>query len=558
MRFRIMPLEERIVLDATAVHDVLNSYHLESTTPNTPTTTTHDSSVNQTSDPNTRTATIVDTSASTAPIDPPTPPNFTPGPNETVINVNAPVTIPNWATNITGDSTNTFDVTAANPALFTVQPTIDPITGTLTFQPAPNAIGSTIVTATLFESDNPTESVTKTFSIDILPPAVPFIQNSTILPVLLVDTTTPNLINETNPELSITLRNTAELLTSTNSTTDILNQNDVQAAGYTRAIDTSINRETSEFLSGGKTTTDNIFIIHPTNVIPQPSLNKIIEELPVPVPVPIEETSKNIVNMEEAAAAAAAAVLAEEEFAAYRAVTPEDNAALQMVAPIVFASKGFEMILDSRLYPYPYEEVIAPSLVGALALSLHPISINFEPKAIAAAAASAMMNPIVFTKLPEFISNANYTVSYVIRDSVSTDAGTQESITAISDKELIPSMQSLTFKHSTSPIRIGQMAGISISDINPDKISVRLNVDRGSLDLVGVSKGSNLDKTGLGTGNVTLKGTVDQINRALSGLTFKGSPDYVGTANLSITATDYISSLDKTIGDEQTIKLDIK
>jgi hypothetical protein len=81
-------------------------------------------------------------------------PSFLMGPNEQVPSSSGPATYPSWATGIlSGPSTESwqtvaFTVTAADPSLFAVQPAISP-TGTLTFTPAPGAVGQTTVTVVL-------------------------------------------------------------------------------------------------------------------------------------------------------------------------------------------------------------------------------------------------------------------------------------------------------------------------------------------------------------------------------------------------------------------------
>ena len=82
-------------------------------------------------------------------------PSFTIGPNITVDEDSGPQTFSGWATEISKGPANesdqilTFQVTAANTALFSEQPAIDPATGTLTFTPAQNAYGSTTVDVVL-------------------------------------------------------------------------------------------------------------------------------------------------------------------------------------------------------------------------------------------------------------------------------------------------------------------------------------------------------------------------------------------------------------------------
>jgi large repetitive protein len=76
------------------------------------------------------------------------PPTFTLGPDPFVVESSDPpttYTYTGWATGITRGPANestqslTFTVIAAQPALFSVQPAINPATGTLTFTPAPGA-----------------------------------------------------------------------------------------------------------------------------------------------------------------------------------------------------------------------------------------------------------------------------------------------------------------------------------------------------------------------------------------------------------------------------------
>ena len=80
-----------------------------------------------------------------------TPPFFTKGANQTVNEDAGPMTVSGWATNIlpgvaseSGQSVS-FLVTSDNPTLFSAGPTVQS-NGTLTFTPAPNANGSSILT----------------------------------------------------------------------------------------------------------------------------------------------------------------------------------------------------------------------------------------------------------------------------------------------------------------------------------------------------------------------------------------------------------------------------
>jgi len=82
-------------------------------------------------------------------------PSFVGGPS-LVVNENAPLqTIANWATQISAGppsesgETLSFIVTNDNPLLFSMAPSIDPTTGTLTYQPAPFAAGAATVTVKL-------------------------------------------------------------------------------------------------------------------------------------------------------------------------------------------------------------------------------------------------------------------------------------------------------------------------------------------------------------------------------------------------------------------------
>src|SRR5262249_13054005 len=86
------------------------------------------------------------------------PPRFTAGPNVTSDGSSGRQVFTGWATGISpgpadGSSpTVTVVVTPDNKSLFLVPPAIDPLTGTLTFTPAPGAEGTTNVQ--VFAKDN--------------------------------------------------------------------------------------------------------------------------------------------------------------------------------------------------------------------------------------------------------------------------------------------------------------------------------------------------------------------------------------------------------------------
>ena len=104
-------------------------------------------------------------------------PTFAAGANQTVTAGSGAKTVAGWATGISAgpnesDQTLTFTVTAANPALFTVQPAIG-ANGTLTFTPA-NVSGTTTVTVTLHDDGGVANggvdtSASQTFTITVNP-----------------------------------------------------------------------------------------------------------------------------------------------------------------------------------------------------------------------------------------------------------------------------------------------------------------------------------------------------------------------------------------------------
>ena len=89
-------------------------------------------------------------------------PSFVAGPDVVVAEDAGPQTVVNWATSLSSGpndefgQTRSFEVVAADPSLFSVQPAIHPVTGQLTFTPAPNANGATLVTITLLDNGGTT------------------------------------------------------------------------------------------------------------------------------------------------------------------------------------------------------------------------------------------------------------------------------------------------------------------------------------------------------------------------------------------------------------------
>ena len=105
-------------------------------------------------------------------------PSFTKGPDQTVTNNAGLQTVNNWATNISpgpsdeSGQTTTFLVTS-NSGLFAVAPAISP-TGTLTYQPAANAVGSATIRIVLQDNGGTANggqntSVGQTFIINVNP-----------------------------------------------------------------------------------------------------------------------------------------------------------------------------------------------------------------------------------------------------------------------------------------------------------------------------------------------------------------------------------------------------
>jgi hypothetical protein len=106
-------------------------------------------------------------------------PSFVKGGDQTVLEDAGPQTVNGWATAIsTGPAdeagqTVTFQVTTSNDALFAVLPSVSP-TGTLTYTPALNAVGSATVTVTLTDSGGTANggtnaSAPQTFAITVTP-----------------------------------------------------------------------------------------------------------------------------------------------------------------------------------------------------------------------------------------------------------------------------------------------------------------------------------------------------------------------------------------------------
>jgi gliding motility-associated-like protein len=103
-------------------------------------------------------------------------PVFAGGPDQTEEEDAGPQSVSNWATGISDgdpelDQALTFDVTNTNNGLFSVQPAIS-ATGTLTYTPAPNTNGSSIVTVSLADNGsgaapNVNTSADQTFTINI-------------------------------------------------------------------------------------------------------------------------------------------------------------------------------------------------------------------------------------------------------------------------------------------------------------------------------------------------------------------------------------------------------
>lgn len=105
-------------------------------------------------------------------------PTFIKGADQTVLEDSGAATVAAWANSLSKGPSNEsgqtlqFTVTADDPSLFSVQPSIDPVTGTLTFTPAANRNGTTTVTVTLGDDGGTDDggvdtSISQTFEISI-------------------------------------------------------------------------------------------------------------------------------------------------------------------------------------------------------------------------------------------------------------------------------------------------------------------------------------------------------------------------------------------------------
>ena len=106
------------------------------------------------------------------------PPTFTVGSNQTVGRDLGAETVTGWATNISAGPPNQagqtvqFLVSNTNPSLFSVQPAVDAITGTLTYTPTAHGFGTATVTVQLMNSGGTANggidtSAAKTFTITV-------------------------------------------------------------------------------------------------------------------------------------------------------------------------------------------------------------------------------------------------------------------------------------------------------------------------------------------------------------------------------------------------------
>ncbi|HVX64411.1 MAG TPA: Ig-like domain-containing protein [Pirellulales bacterium] len=105
-------------------------------------------------------------------------PSFTKGGDQAIAEGAGPQSVPGWATNVSAgppdeaSQTLDFQVSTNNDALFATAPTIDPATGTLTYAPAPGALGSATVTVALHDNGGTANggvdtSAPQTFTISI-------------------------------------------------------------------------------------------------------------------------------------------------------------------------------------------------------------------------------------------------------------------------------------------------------------------------------------------------------------------------------------------------------
>ncbi|HEV3340074.1 MAG TPA: Ig-like domain-containing protein [Pirellulales bacterium] len=107
------------------------------------------------------------------------PPIFTAGPNVSALENGGPQTVAGWATNISPGAPNetgqvvNFVLTNDNNSLFSVQPTIDPATGNLSYTPAPDVYGVANVNVKLHDNGGTANggvdtSAVQTFTITVV------------------------------------------------------------------------------------------------------------------------------------------------------------------------------------------------------------------------------------------------------------------------------------------------------------------------------------------------------------------------------------------------------
>ncbi len=132
-------------------------------------------------------------------------PSFVEGSNQTVLEDAGAQTVTNWATSISKGSADesaqilTFTVTNNNTSLFSVQPDINELTGTLTYTPAANANGLVTVSVTLADNGGVVNGGINTSAIQTFTITVTAISDPPT-----ITSQTPNPINVTE-DISFTL-----------------------------------------------------------------------------------------------------------------------------------------------------------------------------------------------------------------------------------------------------------------------------------------------------------------------------------------------------------------
>jgi hypothetical protein len=484
-------------------------------------------------------------------------PSFVRGPSQSILNTAGAQTVVNWATSISKGAANeagqslNFIVLNNNNALFSVQPTVDPATGTLTYTPAPGANGTATVTVQLHDNGGTANgghdlSGTQSFQIAATPVGgnqppvntIPFAAQTTLenQPITF-SSANANAISVSDPDAG---GNPVQVtLTATNATAKLKLSTQIGLSG---SGDNTSSLTYTGTIAALNAALAGLVYTPPSNVsgMSADSITLTTNDLGNTGSPATPKTSTDTITIN---------------------ITPVNQ------APSFMAGANVS-VPASGSYNQPWATNISAGPPNESGQTVHFIVTNNNSSAFTVQPSISPTGVLTFTPVSGPASTT--TVSVQLQDDGGTDNGGTDKtlpvqtfliqLTAVdlAPVNSVPGTQRL-IKNTPLIFSTAQSNAISVTD--PDGFSsteqVTITATHGTLTL---GAGSGVTITPI-TGGMTLTGNLGNLNTVLNGLTFTPTNGFTGTglggASITIVTNDQSAAMGGPLSASSTINIDV-